>query len=114
MQLWQIHVAEQMILDDVEANPGKYKDKKLSELTDTEDLNEENSIEYSKAYYKKTLVPKVILVSTSLLGIVFGSMLWHLLSVVIFVCRKQALKNLTWRLPLLSVRSAAYIYISSP
>lgn len=65
LQLWQIHVAEQMILDDLEANPGKYKDKKLSELTDTEDLNEENSIEYTKAYYKKTLVPKVILVSAS-------------------------------------------------
>lgn len=60
-KLWQIHVAEQMILDDLEANPEKYKDKKLSELTDTEDLNEENSIEYTKAYYKKTLVPKVIL-----------------------------------------------------
>ncbi|KAM5571738.1 hypothetical protein ABKV19_012029 [Rosa sericea] len=60
-KLWQIHVAEQMILDDVEANPEKYKDKKLSELTDTEDLNEENSIEYTKAYYKKTLIPKVIL-----------------------------------------------------
>ncbi|KAL6182577.1 hypothetical protein ACLB2K_043996 [Fragaria x ananassa] len=60
-KLWQIHVAEQMILDDVEANPDKYKDKKLSELTDDEDLNEENSIEYTKAYYKKTLIPKVIM-----------------------------------------------------
>ncbi|PRQ60365.1 hypothetical protein RchiOBHm_Chr1g0380381 [Rosa chinensis] len=65
-KLWQILVAEQMIVDDVEANPEKYKDKKLSELTDTEDLNEENCFEYTKAYYKKTLVPKVILVTTCL------------------------------------------------
>lgn len=67
MQLWQIHVAEQMILDDWEANPDKYKDKKLSELTDDDDFDEENSVEYTKAYYKKTLLPKIILVRTSLL-----------------------------------------------
>lgn len=67
MQLWQIHVAEQMILDDLEANPEKYKDKKLSELTDDEDFDEENSVIYTKAYYKKSLIPKVILVSTALL-----------------------------------------------
>ncbi|ONI08049.1 hypothetical protein PRUPE_5G155500 [Prunus persica] len=60
-KLWQIHVAEQMILNDLEANPEKYKGKKLSELTDTEEFNEENSVEYTKAYYKKTLIPKVIL-----------------------------------------------------
>lgn len=65
MQLWQIHVAEQMILNDLEANPEKYTGKKLSELTDTEEFNEENSVEYTKAYYKKTLIPKVILVSIS-------------------------------------------------
>lgn len=62
MQLWQIHVAEQMILDDWEANPEKYKDKKLSELTDDEDFDEENSVEYTTAYYKKTLLPKIIMV----------------------------------------------------
>lgn len=66
MQLWQIHAAEQMIMDDLEANPEKYKDKKLSELTDDEDFDEENSVVYTKAYYKKTLLPKVILVSTFL------------------------------------------------
>eukprot|EP00257_Ricinus_communis_P022547 XP_015582308.1 protein PLASTID TRANSCRIPTIONALLY ACTIVE 10 [Ricinus communis] len=60
-KLWQIHVAEQMILDDWEANPEKYKDKKLSELTDDEDFDEQNSIEYTEAYYKKTLLPKTIL-----------------------------------------------------
>ncbi|XP_062168854.1 protein PLASTID TRANSCRIPTIONALLY ACTIVE 10 [Alnus glutinosa] len=60
-KLWQIHVAEQMILDDLEANPEKYKDKKLSELTDDEDFDEENNVIYTKAYYKKSLIPKVIL-----------------------------------------------------
>lgn len=64
MQLWQIHVAEQMILDDMEVNPEKYKGKKLSEITDDEEFDEENSIEYTKAAYKKTMIPKVILVST--------------------------------------------------
>lgn len=64
MQLWQIHVAEQMILDDLDANPDKYKGKKLSELTDEEEFDEENSVEYTKAYYKKSLISKVILVST--------------------------------------------------
>ncbi|KAJ0105413.1 hypothetical protein Patl1_18249 [Pistacia atlantica] len=60
-KLWQIHVAEQLILDDMEANPDKYKDKKLSELTDDEDFNEENSVEYTKVLYKKTELPKTIL-----------------------------------------------------
>ncbi|KAA8542158.1 hypothetical protein F0562_023310 [Nyssa sinensis] len=60
-KLWQLHVAEQMILDDMEANPDKYKDKKLSELTDDDDFDEENSVEYTKAYYKKALIPKMIL-----------------------------------------------------
>ncbi|KAL0010548.1 hypothetical protein SO802_005656 [Lithocarpus litseifolius] len=60
-QLWQIHNAEQMILDDLEANPEKYKGKKLSELTDDEDFDEENSVIHTKAYYKKALLPKVIL-----------------------------------------------------
>lgn len=63
MQLWQIHVAEQMILDDLEANPEKYDGKKLSELSDDEEFDEENSVKYTKAYYTKTLIPKMILVS---------------------------------------------------
>ncbi|GMN56804.1 hypothetical protein TIFTF001_033459 [Ficus carica] len=60
-KLWQIHVAEQMILDDLEANPDKYKGKKLSELSDDEDFDEENSVEYTKVPYKKTMIPKVTL-----------------------------------------------------
>ncbi|KAK3439794.1 hypothetical protein EUGRSUZ_B00143 [Eucalyptus grandis] len=59
-KLWQIHVAEQMILDDLEANPEKYQNQKLSELVD-DDYDEEKSVEYTKAYYKKSLIPKVIL-----------------------------------------------------
>lgn len=70
MQLWQIHVAEQMILDDLEVNPEKYKDKKLAELSDDEDFDEENSVVYTKAQYKKSLIPKMILVSTPLLSLV--------------------------------------------
>ncbi|XP_028100597.1 protein PLASTID TRANSCRIPTIONALLY ACTIVE 10-like [Camellia sinensis] len=66
-KIWQIHVAEQMILDDMETNPDKYEDKKLTELTDDDDFDEENSVEYTKAYYKKTLVPKMILVSIFLM-----------------------------------------------
>ncbi|GFP98310.1 hypothetical protein PHJA_001974900 [Phtheirospermum japonicum] len=59
MQLWQIHNAEQMILDDMEVNPDKYKDKNLTELTDEEEFDEENSVKYGKAYYKKALLPKM-------------------------------------------------------
>ncbi|KAJ9140204.1 hypothetical protein P3X46_030879 [Hevea brasiliensis] len=60
-KLWQIHVAEQMILDDWETSPEKYKGKKLSELTDDEDFDEQNSVEYTTAHYKKTLLPKIIM-----------------------------------------------------
>ncbi|KAM7254286.1 hypothetical protein ACFE04_028996 [Oxalis oulophora] len=60
-KLWQIHVAEQMIMDDLHLNPEKYEGKKLSELSDDEEITEENSVEYTKAYYKKTELPKVIL-----------------------------------------------------
>lgn len=65
MQLWQIHVAEQMILNDLEANPDKYKGQKLSELSDPEDYDEKNNVEYTTAQYKKTVIPKVILVNDS-------------------------------------------------
>lgn len=51
-----------MILDDMEINPDKYKDKKLSELTDDDDFDEENNVEYTKAYYKKSLLTKKIAV----------------------------------------------------
>ncbi|XP_019052285.1 PREDICTED: protein PLASTID TRANSCRIPTIONALLY ACTIVE 10 isoform X2 [Nelumbo nucifera] len=60
-KLWQLHVAEQMILDDEEANPDKYKDGKFAESTKNSDFNEEDCVEYTQAYYKKTLLPKMIL-----------------------------------------------------
>ncbi|TXG51316.1 hypothetical protein EZV62_023840 [Acer yangbiense] len=60
-KLWQIHIAEQMILDDMETNPDKYKGKKLLELSDDEDFDEENSVIYTKAQYKNTVLPKRIL-----------------------------------------------------
>lgn len=60
-KLWQIHNAEQMIMDDMEVNPDKYEDKKLAELSDDDDFDEENSVEYTKAYHKRTLLPKMIL-----------------------------------------------------
>lgn len=61
VQLWQLHVAEQMIIDDEEANPKKYMDKKFMEDAP---FDEENSIQYTKAYYEKALLPKTILASS--------------------------------------------------
>ncbi|KAJ4828650.1 hypothetical protein Tsubulata_044072 [Turnera subulata] len=60
-KLWQIHVAEQMILDDLEANPEKYKDIKLSELSDDDDYDEKNNVIHTKVYYKEKLFDKTIL-----------------------------------------------------
>lgn len=65
-----------MILDDMEANPDKYKGKKLTELTDKEEVDEENSIEYGKAYYKKTLLPKMTLVKNFLLVVLVWLCFW--------------------------------------
>nr|GLL22421.1 protein PLASTID TRANSCRIPTIONALLY ACTIVE 10 [Ipomoea trifida] len=59
-KLWQIHNAEQLILDDMESNPDKYEGKKLTELTDSEEYNKENSVEYTKTYYQNSLLPKMI------------------------------------------------------
>ncbi|XP_076957932.1 protein PLASTID TRANSCRIPTIONALLY ACTIVE 10-like [Bidens hawaiensis] len=59
--LWQIHVAEQMIMDDMEINPDKYKGKKISELTDEVEFDEENSVQYTEDYYKDSLLPKTIM-----------------------------------------------------
>ena len=64
MQLWQLHVAEQVILDEGAANPEKYKNNKFTETTD---FDEENSVEYTKAYFKKALLQKTILVSKYIL-----------------------------------------------
>lgn len=61
VQLWHIHNAEQMILDHEEENPEEYKDKKFEETIDPS-FDEENSVEYTKAYYKDALLPKMILV----------------------------------------------------
>ncbi|KAG9446638.1 hypothetical protein H6P81_012766 [Aristolochia fimbriata] len=60
-KLWQLHVAEQMILDDEEANPEKYKDKKYMETMMNTTVEEEDSVEHTKAYFKKALIPKMIL-----------------------------------------------------
>lgn len=49
-------------MDDMELNPEKYKGKKLTELTDDDDFDEENSVVYGEAYYKKTLLPKMTMV----------------------------------------------------
>ncbi|PKA62327.1 hypothetical protein AXF42_Ash016119 [Apostasia shenzhenica] len=57
-KLWQLHVAEQMVLDDEDANPEKYKDKKF--IDDTP-FDEKNSVQYTKAYYEDALLPKMIL-----------------------------------------------------
>lgn len=51
-----------MILDEMTANPAKYEGKKLSELTDEEEFDEDNSVEHGKVYYKKSLLPKLTLV----------------------------------------------------
>ncbi|TKY73617.1 PLASTID TRANSCRIPTIONALLY ACTIVE 10 [Spatholobus suberectus] len=60
-KLWQINVAEQMILDDMAINPDKYKGKKLSDLADEEDFDEQNAVQYTKVHYKKTLLPQTTL-----------------------------------------------------
>ncbi|CDP15023.1 unnamed protein product [Coffea canephora] len=60
-RLWQIHNAEQMILDDLEANPEKYEGKKLAELSDDEDYDEEHNVQYAKGVYKKSTLPLMIL-----------------------------------------------------
>lgn len=97
MQLWQIHVAEQMILDDLEMNPEKYKDKELFELVDDNDFDEENGVEYTKAYYKNTLLPKMVLVRFNMWtpSVCTG---FCLILLVLSCGRKPVLKNSTWRL----------------
>ncbi|RZC17331.1 protein PLASTID TRANSCRIPTIONALLY ACTIVE 10-like [Glycine soja] len=60
-KLWQINVAEQMILDDMAINPDKYEGKKLSDLVDEEDFDEQNAVEYTKVQYKNTMLPQTTL-----------------------------------------------------
>ncbi|CAJ1975023.1 unnamed protein product [Sphenostylis stenocarpa] len=60
-KLWQINVAEQLMVDDMAINPDKYKGKKPSDLVDEEDFDEQNDVEYTKVKYNNTLIPKTIL-----------------------------------------------------
>ncbi|CAH9088047.1 unnamed protein product [Cuscuta epithymum] len=59
-KLWLIHNAEQLLLDDMESNPDKYAGKKLTELTDGEEYDKDNRVEYTETYYQKALLPKTI------------------------------------------------------
>jgi len=52
-----------MILDDMAINPDKYEGKKLSDLVDEEDFDEQNAVEYTKVQYKNTMLPQTTLVS---------------------------------------------------
>ncbi|URE14692.1 hypothetical protein MUK42_12397 [Musa troglodytarum] len=60
VQFWQLHNAEQMILDYEEENPDKFKTTTY-ESTINEHFDEENSVEYTQAYFKEALLPKTIL-----------------------------------------------------
>lgn len=70
-----------MILDDLELNPDKYKNKKLSDLTDGEDFDEEKSVQYAKGTYKKSTLPMMILVSI-FFGTLSASLMMHLLTLL--------------------------------
>ncbi|CAL1405789.1 unnamed protein product [Linum trigynum] len=63
-KLWQVHVAEQMMVGDWVKNPDKYKGKKISELTDDEDIDEQNNVVYGEAYHKRTVLPKMTLITS--------------------------------------------------
>lgn len=52
-----------MILDHEEENPDKFKDKTYESTVPDVPFDEENSVQYTQAYYKEALLPKVILVS---------------------------------------------------
>lgn len=97
-----------MILDDLEMNPDKYKDKKLSELSDEDDFDEENNVEYTKVRYKNSLLPKMILVSTQILIALTLSITcnWCIFITLYSssIVRKQVSKNLIWRQLFLSVK----------
>jgi len=69
LQLWQINAAEQMMVDDMAINPDKYKDKKVSDLIDEEDFDEQNVVQYSKVKYKNTLIPQMTMVSIILVNL---------------------------------------------
>lgn len=58
-----------MILDDMETNPDKYRGKKLSDLVDDDDFDEESAVQYSKASYKNSVLQKMTLVSIILVVI---------------------------------------------
>lgn len=87
LQLCLLNNAEQLILDDMENNPEKYEGKQVADLTDDEEIAEENRVEYAKVPYKKTVIPKTILVSS------FFSTLHHIICLYIYCI----LDMLTWR-----------------
>ncbi|XP_047157256.1 protein PLASTID TRANSCRIPTIONALLY ACTIVE 10 [Vigna umbellata] len=60
-KLWQINAAEQTILDDMAINPDKYKGKKVSDLSDDEDFDEQNAVQHSEVKYKNTVIQKITL-----------------------------------------------------
>lgn len=94
MQLWQIHNAEQLILDDMESNPEKYEGKKLTELTDSEEYNKENSVEYTKTYYQNSLLPKMIVVCTFLTNSFLFIWWWIYLTLLTPFWQKVSVKDL--------------------
>ncbi|CAN6464190.1 unnamed protein product [Victoria cruziana] len=61
-KIWQLHVSEQMILDDEEEHPDKYRNNDdVPELMDADSANDEETIEYTQRYFKKALLPHVIM-----------------------------------------------------
>ncbi|KAI3933484.1 hypothetical protein MKX01_022063 [Papaver californicum] len=58
-KLWELHVAEQIVLDEEESNPEKYKGKFFEDMFEATKVDA--AVEYSKAYHKKTSLPKMIL-----------------------------------------------------
>lgn len=70
-----------MILNDMEINPDKYKGKKLSDLVDEDDFDEENAVQYTKVRHKNALLPKITLVSTILI-VIFGE---EIITVLLFL-----------------------------
>ena len=58
-----------MMVDDMVTNPDKYKGKKVSDLTDEEEFDEQNAVQYSQVKYKNTLIPQISLVSIILVNL---------------------------------------------
>lgn len=50
-------------------NPDKYKGKKVSDLSDDEDFDEQNAVQHSEVKYKNTVIQKITLVSIILVNL---------------------------------------------